>query len=140
MFMAVCKAAAVRQAYRSKEGGMNKRSFFLNDRWDITLDGAGNLRMTDGRYCDAQNVANAVRLFTRDAYIAQTKGVPHFDIDLGVLPSVSEVQTDYRRAAVDVENISDAEIEIYGLDTETRAMTGMITATSENGETVAVEF
>ena len=39
-----------------------------------------------------------------------------------------------------VENIADATVEIAGLDTETRAMTGTIQATSENGEIVSVEF
>ena len=119
---------------------MRKRSLYLNDKWDITLDGAGNLATTAGRYCDAQNVANAVRLFTRDAYLAQTRGVPHFDIDLGVKPALSEVRAEYRTAALRVENIADANVDIAGLDTETRAMTGTITATSESGETVAVEF
>ena len=119
---------------------MNKRSLFLNDAWDITLDGAGNLATTSGRYCDAQNVANAVRLFTNDAYLRQRQGVPHFSLDLGVKPAMSEVRAVYREAALGVENIADASVEIAGLDTETRAMTGRITATSENGETVAVEF
>ncbi len=47
---------------------MRKRSFFLNDHWDITLDDAGNFPTTTGRYCDAQNVANASRCFTRDDF------------------------------------------------------------------------
>ena len=119
---------------------MNKRSLYLNENWDITLDGAGNLATTSGRYCDAQNVANAVRLFAHDAYLRQRKGVPHFSLDLGVKPALSEVRAVYREAALGVENITDATVEIAGLDTETRAMTGRITATSENGETVAVEF
>jgi len=120
---------------------MNKRSLYLDpDKWDITLDGAGNLATTVGRYADAQNVANAVRLFTHDAYLRQRKGVPHFDLDLGVKPAASDVRATYREAALGVENIADATVEIAGLDTETRAMTGRITATSENGETVAVEF
>jgi hypothetical protein len=119
---------------------MKKRSLFLNDDWDITLDGAGNLATTSGKYCDAQNVANAVRLFTQDAYIRQRQGVPHFSLDLGVKPSLSEVRAVYREAALGVENIADATVDIAGLDTETRAMTGTITATSENGETVSVEF
>ena len=119
---------------------MNKRSLYLNDSWDITLDGAGNLATTAGRYCDAQNVANAVRLFTQDAYLRQRQGVPHFDLDLGVKPSLSEVRAVYRETALAVENIADATVEIAGLDTETRAMTGTIQATSENGETVSVEF
>ena len=119
---------------------MNKRSLYLNNKWDITLDGAGNLATTSGRYCDAQNVANAVRLFTHDAYLRQRQGVPHFDLDLGVQPSLSEVRAVYRETAIAVENIADATVEIAGLDTETRAMTGTIQATSANGETVSVEF
>ena len=119
---------------------MNKRSLFLNEHWDITLDGAGNIATTAGRYCDAQNVANAVRLFTRDAYLRQRNGVPHFSLDLGAKPAISEVRAIYRETALAVENIADATVDIAGLDTDTRAMTGTIQATSENGETVSVEF
>ena len=119
---------------------MNKRSLYLNDKWDITLDGAGNLATTSGRYCDAQNIANAVRLFTNDAYLRQRQGVPHFDIDLGVKPALSEVRAVYRETALAVENIAEATVKIEGLDTETRAMTGTIHSTNENGETVFVEF
>jgi hypothetical protein len=119
---------------------MNKRSLYLNDNWDITLDGAGNIQTTSGRYCDAQNVANAVRLFTNDAYLRQRQGVPHFALDLGVKPSASEVRAVYRNTAMAVENIADASVVIVGLDTETRAMTGTITATTDNGGTVNVEF
>lgn len=119
---------------------MRKRTLFLDDRWDITLDGAGNFATAAGRYADAQNVANAVRLFTRDAYIRQQQGVPHFSLDLGIQPSASEVRAVYRETAMDVENIRDAVVSIDGLDTETRAMTGRITATTEDGESVSVEF
>lgn len=119
---------------------MRKRTLYLNNHWDITLDGAGNPATAAGRYADAQNVANAIRLFTKDAYIRQTQGVPHFSLDLGIQPSASEVRAIYRETAMDVENIRDAVVEIEGLDTETRAMTGRITATTEDNETVAVEF
>lgn len=119
---------------------MKKRSLFLNDSWDITLNGSGDLATTSGRYCDAQNVANAVRLFTHDAYLRQQKGVPHFSLDLGVKPSASEVRAVYRKAAMNVENIADASVELAGFDTDSRAMTGTITAITEDGETVAVQF
>lgn len=120
---------------------MNKRTLYLNpDKWDITLDGSGNIATASNRYADAQNVANAVRLFTNDAYLRQRQGVPHFSLDLGVQPALSEVRAVYREAALAVENIAAATVEIAGLDTETRAMTGTIQATSANGETVSVEF
>jgi hypothetical protein len=118
----------------------NKRSFLLNDSWDITLDSAGNIATTGGRYCDAQNVANAIRLFTRDAYLAQTKGVPHFRLDLGVMPSLSEVRAVYRKTALTVENIKNAVVEITAIDKETRTLRGIITATTANGQAVSVEI
>lgn len=119
---------------------MQKRSLYLNERWDITLNGAGNIATTSGRYCDAQNVANAIRLFTKDAYLRQKKGVPHFIVDLGVKPSFSEVRSEYRRAAKEVENIRDAVVENLEIDTETRTMTGIIIATTEDGNKVTIEI
>jgi hypothetical protein len=116
----------------------NKRSLFLNDNWDITLDNSGEIATCAGRYCDAQNVANATRLFTKDAYLAQTKGIPHFDIDLGVVPSLSEIRSWYRKAAMGVENIQSASIDITSID-DSRTLRGIITATSLNGE-ITVEF
>lgn len=117
----------------------NKRSLFLNDNWDMTLTSSGDIATTTGRYCDAQNVANATRLFTKDAYLAQTKGIPHFDVDLGVIPSLSEVRSWYRKAAMGVENIQSASIDITAIDDDTRTLRGIITATSLNGE-ITVEF
>lgn len=119
---------------------MEKRSLFLNDNWDITLDSSGDLLTTRGLYCDAQNVANATRLFTRDAYLAQTQGIPHFDVDLGVIPALSEVRAWYRNAAMSVENIQSASIEITGLNPDTRTLEGTISATVENGEQITVEI
>lgn len=119
---------------------MNKRSLFLNNSWDITLDSAGNIATTNGRYCDAQNVANAIRLFTRDAFLAQTQGVPHFDLDLGRMPALSEVRNWYRKTAMNVENIRSAVVDITGIDAETRTMKGIITATSANGQSFSIEI
>lgn len=112
----------------------NKRSLFLNTNWDIGLDSSGNPETTSGLYCDAQNVANAVRLFTKDAYLAQNKGVPHFSLDLGVVPALSEVRSWYRKTAKSVENIRSASVEITAVDKETRTLRGTITAISGNGE------
>lgn len=116
-----------------------KRSLYLNEQWDITLDSSGDLATTAGRYCDAQNVANATRLFTHDAYLAQQKGIPHFELDLGVIPSLSEIRAWYRKAAMGVENIQSASIDITAIDDDTRTLRGIITATSLNGE-ITVEF
>ena len=117
-----------------------KRSLFLNDNWDITLDSSGDLATTAGRYCDAQNVANATRLFTHDAFLAQQKGIPHFSIDLGVIPSLSEIRSWYRKAAMGVENIQSATIDITAIDDDTRTLRGIITANVTDGSPITIEI
>ena len=119
---------------------MVKRSLFLNDNWDITLSNNGDLVTTSGLYCDAQNVANAIRLFTKDAFLAQDKGVPHFDLDLGRMPAFSAVRSVYRKNAKAVENIRDAVIQNLRVDNDTRALAGVIVATTEDGQSVSVEI
>lgn len=120
---------------------MQKRSLYLDpDHWDITLDTAGNIKTCAGRYCDAQNVANAVRLFTNDAYLDQSGGVPHFEIDLGHTPAYSEIQAAYRRAALTVENIAEARVDLDALDAGSRSLTGVIYVTNEQGEGSTIEI
>ena len=117
----------------------NQRSLFLNDNWDITLDASGDLATTKGLYCDAQNVANAIRLFTNDAYIAQDQGIPHFGLELGKKPALSSVRNIYRKTAKAVENIADAKIESLYIDSA-RNLKGKIIATTDTGQQVAVEI
>ena len=53
-------------------------SLLLDVEWDIQLDASGNIAVTTGDYAVAQNVSNAVRLFTNDAYYDPDRGIPHF--------------------------------------------------------------
>jgi hypothetical protein len=117
-----------------------KRSLYLNEDWDITLSNSGDVATTKGLYCDAQNVANIIRLFTKDAYLAQNRGVPHFDLDLGKKPALSQVRAVYRKTAKQVENIADARVEITGVDSDTRTLRGVIFVQTISGENVSVEI
>ncbi len=119
----------------------NQRNLFLNtDTWDITLNKNGDIQTVSGLYSDAQAVASAIRLFTKDAFLAQNKGVPHFQLDLGRMPAFSAVRSSYRKNARAVENIKDATIQNLRVDNDTRAMTGIIIATTEDGQNVSVEI
>lgn len=119
----------------------NKRTLYLDpDKWDITLNKNGDIVTASHLYADAQNVANAIRLFTKDAFLAQNKGVPHFDLDLGRMPAFSAVRSVYRKNARAVENIRDAVIQNLRVDNDTRALTGIIIATTEDGQNVSVEI
>lgn len=116
----------------------NKRSLYLNpNSWDIGLDNNGNIATTAGLYCDAQNVANATRLFTNDAFLAKGKGIPHFEIELGKKPSLSLVKSIYRKTALSVENIKNAVVNLSIIGKELK---GDIVATTANGENVRVEL
>jgi hypothetical protein len=117
-----------------------KRSLFLKENWDIGLDNSGDLITTAGKYCDAQNVANAIRLFTNDAFLNQKKGVPHFSLDLGKLPALSEVRASYNKAALAVENIKSVNIEFTDFNNETRTLEGVIRATTDDAENIAIEI
>lgn len=119
----------------------NKRSLYLDpDKWDITINNNGDLVTTSGLYCDAQNCANAIRLFTKDAFLARNKGVPHFELDLGRMPVFSAVRSVYRKNARAVENIRDAVIQNLRVDNDTRTLKGIIIATTEDGQNVSVEI
>ena len=114
-----------------------KRSLLLNDNWDISLDSDGKIATTAGAYCDAQNVANAIRLFTHDAFLEQGKGVPHFDIDLGIYPAMSKVRSIYRKTALAVENIKD--VDTSGVVVDGREIGGSILITNEQSDTATIQ-
>ena len=108
------------------------------ETWDLTLDSGGNIATAQDSYGIAQNVANAVRLFTRDAYYDPERGVPHFLIDLGVTPDMSVVRSRIRRAALTVDGVTDANVEITSITD--RVMGGTIALTTETGDIVDVAF
>lgn len=108
----------------------------LDDNWDVTLDGSGNIATAQGAYGIAQNVANAVRLFTNDACFDQTRGIPHFDIELGHVPPLSVLRARIRQAALDVDGVSEAEVTF--LSFEGRVLSGEVQITTTTGETASV--
>jgi hypothetical protein len=113
------------------------RTLLLDTNWDITLDTGGYIATTAGPYAIAQNVANAVRLFTDDAYFDADKGIPHFQIELGHKPPYSILRTRILKAARAVEGVADATVTF---NREERKLGGEILLTLTNGTTANVEF
>lgn len=111
-------------------------TLFLDDNWDVTTDGNGNIATAQGAYGIAQNVANAVRLFTADACFDQTRGIPHFDIELGHVPPLSVLRARIRQAALDVNGVSEAKVTF--LSFEGRVLSGEVQITTTTGETASV--
>ena len=109
---------------------MNGHTLYLTpDTWDITLDSSGRLLTSAAAYAIAQNVANAVRLFTGEAFFAQDEGIPHFDIELGkTRPALSVLRTRIRQAALNVDGVLDAVVNLDDVGSD-RRLTGEILLT-----------
>lgn len=116
-------------------------TLLLNQNWDIGVDNNGNIALSTGAYAIAQNCANAIRLFTNDAYFNRTKGIPHFNIELGhkPIPARSTLTNRIRKAVLAVDGVTDAEIELE-FDPATRTYGGDITITVTDGNTVRIEL
>ena len=113
---------------------MTAHTLYLNpDSWDITLDSSGRLQTSASAYAIAQNVANAVRLFTGEAFFAMDEGIPHFDIELGkTRPALPVLRARMREAALNVEGVLDAQITLD--DVQERKLTGEILLTVADGD------
>lgn len=86
----------------------------LNAEWDIYTDEAGNIAISKDEYATAQSAANAIRLFTNDAYFDQNKGIPHFSIELGKPFETSEAVliNRIRNAAMEVDGVTDCRVKL----------------------------
>ena len=113
---------------------MTAHTLYLRpDSWDITLDSSGRIARSTQAYAIAQNVANAVRLFTGEAFFAMDEGIPHFDIELGkTRPALSVLRARMREAALNVEGVLDAQITLD--DVQDRKLTGEILLTVADGD------
>lgn len=113
--------------------------FLDTDTWDVTLDSGGNIATASGPYAIAQNVANAVRLFTKDAYYDPDRGIPHFSIELGHKQGqLGVLRSRIIRNVTRLEGVDSAEVSFYGI--RNRELTGNISLTMTSGETGDVAF
>lgn len=94
-------------------------SLLLDNNWDITLDSLGNLAIADKNYSIAQDVANAVKLFTNDAYFDTQAGIPHFDITLKRNPSSVVIRARLKEAAENVPGVKSANVDLIEISNNT---------------------
>ena len=118
---------------------MSAYTLFLDDKWDITLNSDGKIKTATGAYAIAQNGCNATRLFTKDAYFNQLKGIPHFDIELGHgIAAVPIIESRIKQALLNVEGISDA-LAVLDIQKD-RILGGNAYITLTGGETAKISF
>lgn len=117
------------------------RTLYLNDKWDIFSDAAGNIALVNGAYAVAQNAANAVRLFKNDAYLNKSRGIPHFDIELGKAPSIAApiLRTRIKETVTGVNGITAAEVNL-NFDAAGRVMGGEVQATILDSQNVQIDI
>lgn len=116
-------------------------TLYLDKKWDISVDDAGNIATTKGAYAVAQNAANRIRLFTDDAYFNATQGIPHFDIELGKRPDVSEsmLVNRIKKAVMSISGTTGCE-PVLEYDDDGRLVGGNVVITLEGGTTVNVQL
>lgn len=110
----------------------------LSDAWDLQLDNNGNIKTVTDDYAVAQNVANAFRLFTDDAWYNPERGISHFLIELKKSPLLSVLKVRLKQAALNTAGVQDASISL--LTAEGRDLTGIASLTLDNGEKLDVNF
>ena len=114
-------------------------SLFLDlEHWDLQVDENGLIKTVEGAYAVSQNVANAVKLFTDDAYYFTDRGIPHFDVELGHKPPYALLRQWIVRTAVAVPGVSAATVEWLQFNTNNKELTGNILLTLESGEKINV--
>lgn len=116
----------------------SQHTIFLEDDWDIHVDPAGNIPVRFTDYSIAQNVANAFRLFTEDAWFFPERGIPHFLIELKKEPRLNVLKARLKQAALKIDGVKDCQIDL--LHIEGRELSGMATITTTNGEQINVGF
>lgn len=108
--------------------------FLLPDTWDLALDVNGNIAVAEQTYQQAQDIASACRVFTKDMYYNQSEGIPYLEEILGKEQyPLSLYQKYLTDAALSVPEIEQATVSLETL--ENRILTGSIVFTNADGQT-----
>lgn len=118
---------------------MKDYTLMLNSEWDIFLNDGGEIATCNNSYGIAQNVCNAFRLFTNDAYYEQEKGIPHFLIELKAHPYLNILKTRLRETALNIDGVADCKIDFINIDID-RVLNGKASLTLDNKEVIDVNF
>lgn len=110
----------------------------LTEDWDLQINYAGYIVTETLDYAIAQNVSNALSLFTNDAYFDSDRGLPHFQIELGLKPNLSIFRSRMKQEAEKVDGVKNADI--VELMIQNRVLSGKVVLTLDNGNVINVEI
>lgn len=112
----------------------------LDEHWDISLTGSGNLQTASESYAIAQTAANAVKLFRNDAFFDWERGIPHFDVELKPRPSLAVLRNRIHEAAMTVDGVESAYVTLDEINRDTRELTGEIQIVTKYSDTLRISF
>lgn len=107
------------------------------DKWDLTVDGAGNIAVATGPHAIAQDVASAVRVFLGECWYDVTLGVPYLQHILGQKPSLQYMKSQFIAAGMTVPGVSSIACFLTGPGRR-REIGGQLQIADSNGVTVAM--
>lgn len=111
-------------------------TLYLNpETWDLSLDAYGNIAYAKDPYSKAQDVASAIKLFRGELYYNTEKGIPYFDETFNKKQSLALYRKRLQDAALSVPGVVSATSNIKN---ENRTVTGDVTFTDKNGQTLSV--
>lgn len=107
--------------------------------WDLVLDSAGDLVLTDSDNSVAQDVASAIRTFIGECWYDTSLGLPYWQSILGKRSPSSLVIAKIRQAAFTVAEV--ASVTVASLRLVDRQLAGtVIVTTTFNPQPVTVTF
>lgn len=84
------------------------QTLLLDQYWDLTLDGNGNIAVASEPLAQAQDAASNIKLFQGELYYDTTVGEPYFQDTLGYLPPLSLLRARFVTAAKQVPGVTSA--------------------------------
>lgn len=102
-------------------------TFALSKDWNFIVQADGQLQLITGLQAIAQNVANEIKLFTRDAWSAFDEGNDWFNIQLGKSAQRVATSSALRRSALRVAGVDDVKsVEITEFDPSRRVLHAVV--------------
>lgn len=114
------------------------KTLALTESWDLTLDGAGNLKLLDSQYASAQDVATACLTIKGEHIFDQSLGIPTFETILGKRPSNTYIQGQFESCALTISNIRNALC--YISESKNREIKGTITVIDSEENTARINL
>ncbi|WP_432785025.1 hypothetical protein AAEX37_01946 [Oligella sp. MSHR50489EDL] len=110
-----------------------KTLFLLPNIWDLCLDASGNIAVATDTYQQAQDIASACRVITKDMYFNQRGGIPYL---VEILGKGSYPLALYRhhleRESLKIKGVQSVSVDLTL--SEDRVVKGAINFTNDEGK------